>query len=422
MGVVMTALTIDKFFQERKEKWLKAAISSSMTEVEVKDKELEADHRFSAEYWLPNAAKRAGQISISTHPCTFSHPSARKNKNGYVSSTIANSDRANDGYFRSGNVEVEPDALGNAAALDVYKFLMLEMIDGKTLLDHIEADSQVAQKTLAINSASYQDLRVGFLAMIGGDSENITSDKIKQIYFPVDDNYHQLSILTASGAVFELRKRIDEIRFSENTQLARACHNKNEMYESDYKQLVNITTIGYGGTKPQNISVLNNANGGATHALSSQPPTLKIRNVRFPTVDFFSQTLRYYHSKDLFLSLHKLFSHYKNDWQIRSERDDFYQSIIDVIIEQMWSVRSVASEQFNRDSSQLNKTQRIWLCEVDQDRENDTDDWLDKLTEDIARYIFNTYEKILGKKAFMLSDSEFNHIHKQVVRNKEALR
>ncbi|MEX6067038.1 type I-F CRISPR-associated protein Csy1 [Providencia hangzhouensis] len=31
---------------------------------------------------MPSAAKRAGQISLSTHPCTFSHPSSRKTKTG----------------------------------------------------------------------------------------------------------------------------------------------------------------------------------------------------------------------------------------------------------------------------------------------------------------------------------------------------
>lgn len=422
MGEAMTVLTIDDFFQDRKARWLKKAISSSMTEVEVNEKKAEVEQLFSPEYWYPNAAKRAGQISISTHPCTFSHPSARKNKNGYVSSVIAKKNRADDGYLRSGNVEVEADALGSAAALDVYKFLMLEMIDGKTLFEHIKEDSQIAQDILKIKSEPYQDLRSGFLAMIQDDSQNITSEKIKQIYFPVDNSYHQLSILTASGAVFELRKRIDEIRFSENTKLARANEKKNEMFEAGYKQLLNITTIGYGGTKPQNISVLNNKNGGRTYLLSSQPPKLKKRNISFPTVDFFNQSLKYYHTKDLFHSLHSIFSYYKNDWHIRNERDDYYQAIIDVVIENMWSVRDVAKEQFNPDSSQLNQTQKIWLCEEYQDKRNDEDDWIEAIIEVIARYIFNSYEKVLGKKAFMFSDSEFDHIYKQVLKNKEALR
>ena len=73
---------IDNFFKERKEAWLKEKLKPSMEEFEVREKKLECMQRFSREAWLPNAAKRAGQMSLATHPCTFSHPSARKNKNG----------------------------------------------------------------------------------------------------------------------------------------------------------------------------------------------------------------------------------------------------------------------------------------------------------------------------------------------------
>jgi len=413
---------IDVFFQDRKEGWLKKAVNSSMNEVETQQKEQECEEGFSLENWLPNAARRAGQISISTHPCTFSHPSARKNKNGYVSSVIATSGRSNDGYLRSGNVIVESDALGNAAALDVYKFLTLKMQDGQTVLQHIKLDSELAMELFAIKSETYETLKSGFLAMVEGGEESVTSAKIKQVYFPVADNYHQLSILTASGAVFELRKRIDNIRFSEETKVARACEKENQLNDEGYKQLVNITTIGYGGTKPQNISVLNSQNGGKAHLLSSEPPQLKYRDIQFPTVDFFTQTFSYFRSKDLFQALHKLFVSYQNDWQIRAERDEYYQTIIDRIIERMWLVREVAQEQFNSETTLLNKDQKVWLCADQIEKRENEDDWLDNLIEQVTRYIFNGYEKILGKKAFMFSDSEFKHIHNLVIKNREALR
>ena len=354
---------ITAFFEERKAAWLKKSINTSMTQMEVSEKKLECDQIFALEHWLPNAAKRAGQISISTHPCTFSHPSSRKNKNGYTSSVIAASKRGDDGYLRSGNVTVEPDALGNAAALDVYKFLMLKMEDGQTLLSHIEQDSDSAQKLLKIETELYSTLKDGFLTMTNNNADIVTSSKIKQIYFPVDDGYHQLSILSASGIMFELRKRIDTIRFSEETKAARACKKNNEIFEGRYKQLTNLTTIGYGGTKPQNISAMNNQNGGKVHLLPSEPPKLIKRDIYFPTVDFFSQTLSFYQCGDLFYALHELFLNHKNNWNIRCERDEYYQAIIDRIIEKMWLVRSVSEAQYNPDTTQLNKTQKK---EVDQ--------------------------------------------------------
>jgi CRISPR-associated protein Csy1 len=420
--MVMIDEMVGKFFQDRKAAWLKKAISASMTEVEVSEKELECEQVFSLENWLPNAAKRAGQISISTHPCTFSHPSSRKNINGYTSSIIADSKPINDGYLRSGNVIVEADALGNAAALDVYKFLMLKMDDGQTLLTHIEQDTDLARQLLNLKTESYDALKDGFLAMINSDTDNVTSSKIKQVYFPVNNDYHQLSLLSASGVMFELRKRVDNIRFSDETKVARVCEENNEIYESGYKQVVNITTIGYGGTKPQNISVLNNQYGGKVHLLSSEPPKLTKRNIHFPTIDFFSQSLSYFQCRDLFYALHELFLKHKNDWHIRAERDNYYQIIIDLIIERMWLVRSVGETQYNVETSQLNKTQKVWLCAANEAKREDESDWLDDLCKDTTSFIFNGYEKILGKKAFMFSDAEYKHIHTQVVKNKEALR
>ena len=63
-----------------------------------------------------------------------------------VSSIVANATFKADGYLRTGNVkELAQDALGNAAALDVYKFLMLKMSDGNTLLQHLQDDSAISK-------------------------------------------------------------------------------------------------------------------------------------------------------------------------------------------------------------------------------------------------------------------------------------
>src|SRR3990167_2033620 len=146
------------FVDESESIWLKKNIKASMSDSEIKALELECETQFSLANWLPNAAARAGQTAISTHPCTFSHPSARKNKNGYVSAIIADSKKANDGFLRSGNVSVAADALGNAAALDVYKFLTLTLADGNTLIQHLEGDSEQAVSLLAAaNKDIYPD-------------------------------------------------------------------------------------------------------------------------------------------------------------------------------------------------------------------------------------------------------------------------
>jgi CRISPR-associated protein Csy1 len=415
---------IDDFFQLRKAAWLKKNLKPSMNDGEIKEKEIECESVFSLAQWLPNAAKRAGQISLSTHPCTFSHPSARKNKNGNVTSIIANSPQRNDGFLRSGNVVVASDALGNAAALDVYKFLTLQMQDGMSLIQHLEQDSELAMALFTLkqqDATSYADLKDGLLAMTTSNSDNVTSAKIKQVYFPIDDDYHQLSILTASGLVFELRKRLDDIRFGDDIKVARKKKKDNE-HHSNFKEIYQLTTIGYGGTKPQNISVLNNQNGGKAHLLMSAPPELANRDSHFPVADFFSQSVRYFHCKDLFNQLHQLYSQDDNNMHVRARRDEYYQAVIDYVIEKMWAARSVAATQFYAKTNQLNRAQQIWLCDEHQQLRETTDDWLDNIIQPATTFLFHGYEKTLGKKAIMLGDAELKHMADIVSNNKEALR
>jgi CRISPR-associated protein Csy1 len=418
----MLDLEIENFFSERKEAWLKKKVKASMEDFEVKEQELECEQVFSLNEWLPNASKRAGQISMSTHPCTFSHPSARKNKNGYVSSVLVEVERRADGFLKTGSVSVATDALGNAAALDVYKFLTLVMQDGKSLLNHIQEDSELAQSLLTIKSESYESLKSGFLAMAEGSQESITSSKIKQVYFPVEADYHQLSLLTNSGMVYQLRGRLDKMRFSDEVKALRDKKRKNEFSETGYSEIYGLTTIGYGGTKPQNISVLNNKNGGKAHLLSSLPPTIEKRNVHFPKSDFFIESFKKYDYVDTFKALHKLFLADHNNINIRDARDYYLQQIMDLLVEKMWVVRGVSKDQFHQESSSLSSHQKTWLRSDSVEEREKSDDWLDKLTAEISRWLSRSYEKVMGTQAIKLGEEERLLFAKIVNSNRESLR
>ena len=413
---------IQNYFSERKEAWLKKNTKAAMKEHELKELEQLCDQQFSLNEWLPNAAKRAGQISMSTHPCTFSHPSARKNKNGYVSSVLAEIDRVEDGFLKTGNVSVATDALGNAAALDVYKFLTLTMQDGDNLLTHIQQETDLAQTLLAIKSTNYQELKNGFLAMVEGATESITSSKIKQVYFPVDDDYHQLSLLTNSGMIYQLRSRLDTLRFSEEVKELRDKKRKNEFSEQGYSEIYGLTTIGYGGTKPQNISVLNNQNGGKAHLLSSLPPSIEKRNIHFPKSDFFTESFKKYEYANNFKALHKLFQTDYNNIKLRDARDRNLQQIIDLLIEKMWAVRAVSQTQYHAETSSLSSIQRTWLHDDFADEREKSEQWLNSLIAEISTWLTRSYEKVLDKKAIKLGEAERLHFAEVIKRNKEFLK
>ena len=420
----MLDATIEAFFAERKEAWLKKNLKASMEDHEVREQELECEAIFALKNWLPNAAKRAGQISLATHPCTFSHPSARKNKNGYVSSVIAKADRVADGFLRSGNLQVDPDALGNAAALDVYKFLTLVMADGDTLLEHIQTDSELAKSLLASAGSDAAELKNGFLAMIATKDEAITSSKIKQVYFPVAEEaegYHLLSILSNSGYLFEMRKRLDRLRFSEETKTARELRKNNQFSVTGYQEIYNLTTIGYGGTKPANISVLNNQNAGKAHLLLSMPPELFPRSVRLPTRNFFGDVLYPKQLQQTFEAFHRLLKADYNNLNIRNARDYRIQEFLDQLILKMWQVRRAFAEQPHARPEHLVAYQKQWLLpEYETERTTDAP-WLTTLVDDAARHFIFSYQRIAGKSAIQLGDTELEAFSRIIEQNKEAL-
>ncbi|EOW9468236.1 type I-F CRISPR-associated protein Csy1 [Vibrio cholerae] len=415
---------IAAFFAERKEAWLKKNISAAMSDTEVLEKQQECEQNFLLDNWLPDAAKRAGQIAVASHPCTFSHPSARKNKNGYVSSIIAKNKPRIDGFLRSGNVSVEPDALGNAAALDVYKFLSLEMSDQRSLLVHIEQESELARQLLDIPSCEYQALRDGFLKMVDSDQASVSSSKIKQVYFPIaDGEYHLLSLLTHSGHLFELRKRLDALRFGDAVKEARECKKTNHFHPAGYQEIFGLTTIGFGGTKPQNISVLNNQNAGKAHLLASIPPELTSRDIRLPKTDFFKESFTARQAKEVLEALHRLFLTDYNNINIRDGRDYRIQQYVDLVIEKMWQVRLFLEAYSGELSSALPLEQKIWLYPEFAEQRQQEDEWLDKIIRHIARGLINHYSrsKVITNPV-TLADQELLAIEKVVASNKENLR
>nr|WP_237733411.1 type I-F CRISPR-associated protein Csy1 [Vibrio fluvialis] len=395
-----------------------------MSDAEVLEKQQECEQNFLLDNWLPDAAKRAGQISVASHPCTFSHPSARKNKNGYVSSIIAKNKPRIDGFLRSGNVSVEQDALGNAAALDVYKFLSLEMSDQRSLLVHIEQESDLARQLLDIPSCEYQALRDGFLKMIDSDQASVSSSKIKQVYFPIaDGEYHLLSLLTHSGHLFELRKRLDALRFGDAVKEARECKKTNHFHPAGYQEIFGLTTIGFGGTKPQNISVLNNQNAGKAHLLVSIPPELTPRDIRLPRTDFFKESFTAWQAKEVLEALHRLFQTDYNNVNLRDGRDYRIQQYVDLVIEKMWQVRLFLEAYSGELSSALPLEQKIWLYPEFADLRHQEDEWLDKIIRHIARGLINHYSRSkVITSPITLADQELLAIEKVVASNKENLR
>lgn len=402
--------SIQIFLNERKELWLKDRLKKAENDTEIAGLQQQAENKFSLQEWLPDAAKRVAQLSMVSHPSKFSHPSAK------TSSVIAQVKFAQDGYLRSGNVQYPLDVFGNAAAMDVYKFLSLDLTADSTILDGFERDDPTLKSLIEKSSLDFTSLKQSFLVIKNDDASSKTDHLVKQVYFPVENNeYHLLSLLTPSGLITRLKQSIDQLRFSEATKNAKEKRKRNEHDTEGYADIFDLTVTAYGGTQPQNVSVLNSQNAGRAYLLSSCPPILEKRAVRLPKTDFFAQCLYRKNYQDSFVQLHKFMQLDLNNMDIRTAIRNIIQFVIDQVLLQGFKIREFYPEGWSNQDyySSLPKLQRVWLDSIYvEQRENDSE-WRNELSEDIARWILRSYEKVINE-AYTLGAGEINDVKQRV--------
>ena len=397
--------SIATFLSERKEAWLKAKLKASASEEEQLAIQQKADDKFSLSTWLPDAAKRASWLSIVSHPAKFSHPSAK------TSSVIYDAERTNDGYLRTGNIGYDLDVFGNAAAMDVYKFLCLTLDDSQTVLQHLEQDSLAVKQLFDIPTSNYESLRSDFLAVKQSNGGSSTDALVKQVYFPVNANYHLLSILSPSGLMTQAKNRIDSMRFSDASKQARECRRKDEFHADGYDDIMGLTVTAYGGTQPQNISVLNSQNAGRAYLLMSAPPTIEQRQVRLPARSFFRDSLPVRRFGENFLTLDRLIHSGVNNLDIRAGINNTLKFIIDLVLQQAFRIRASGIGWSDKEHYQvLPLAQRIWLDDKFIEQREQDEAWVEEIAGDFARWIINAYEYLCKDSRTRLSDDEWREL------------
>ncbi len=379
----------------------------------------------SIEEWILSASSRANQLAFATHNGKYTHSGAKKE----VSCIAKEKNAVNDGFFRTGNCIVSNiqslkklDCLGNAASLDVYAFLSVELEDGQSVLAHLEKRTAYIRKELGLEENAFNEICEHFLSIIPDGKNMKTSDLIKQVYFPVDEEYHLLSILTPSCLITEMKARIDkEWRYSSDTKEGREARRKNT-YHMGYSELYNLTEIAYGGTKAQNIGVLNNKNGGVSYLLPSFPPSLQERTTRLPKRNFFNDCLRRNDFEDLYTSLYRIFGTDYNNLAIRDARERLFKAVIDRIIQKAWDVKNNPGTWSKRDYySQLPQHQKIWLDATYNETRSEDDSWLPKIIEEMSRWICSYTHPSKNIELSLLGDDELLYVRSLVEETKEAL-
>jgi CRISPR-associated protein Csy1 len=269
---------IDQFIQDRRDAKL-----DKLSEDDPKRTELLAQHQRAA--WLEDAARRVRQIQAVTHALKPIHPDAR-GTNVYLPPTHMRQIGEVGSHLLGDNFE--SDVVGNAAALDVYKLLKLQ-VNGQTLLDALAQNQDDALAALSNNAEQSKVWRDAFVGMLGERDEVTSShERAKQLYWLTDDDacenkhYHLLAPLYATSLAHVVHRELQEHRFGDANKETRQARRDSKMHDGIYHHYPDLAVQKLGGTKPQNISQLNSERGGINYLLSSLPPTWKSSDFRLP--------------------------------------------------------------------------------------------------------------------------------------------
>lgn len=250
---------METFLEERcAEKMKKCADEAAQAEIR---------ERFRRETWLADAAKRISQIRLVTHAVKYGHPDARG------SSLYEDAAVVPEGYVGTASCTVlQTDVVGNAAALDIFKFLNLEYA-GKSLLRRVLENDAHLLAAFSEDRELAESWVAAFQHIREGDGQPASHTLAKQVYFPLEEGgYHLLAPLFPTSLVQQVYLTLREDRFGEKANEAREAH----------RAYPNILVQKFGGTKPQNISQLNSERHGENWLLASLPPVWQTNRVRLP--------------------------------------------------------------------------------------------------------------------------------------------
>lgn len=266
--------------------FLKGRLSDKLDKLASDDPKREVlIEEYQRDVWLEDAARRVSQIQAVTHSLKPIHPDA-KGTNLYVApANLASLDVVGSHVLGS---TFERDVVGNAAALDVYKFLKVTCA-GTTLLDALGKGDPAALQALSKDQEKAKELKGAFLGLVA-TRDNVFSSHVlaKQVYWcvaddPCDDNsYHLMSPLYPTSLMHSFYRQIDNDRFGEQNKLARQARRQKESFDGVVHDYPNLAVQKLGGTKPQNISQLNSERKGVNYLLSSLPPQWKSTQLRLP--------------------------------------------------------------------------------------------------------------------------------------------
>ena len=394
-------LLIEQFLSER--------LNGKLEKLAADDtKRTELQAQFIPSTWLADAARRVDQIQAVTHSLKPIHPDAKG------SSLYREPQQLPESQFVGSHclgADFDADVVGNAAALDVYKFLKLSH-EGHSFWDlAVKADPDFAA-ALSDNPALSSQWMAAFAGLAQARDRVSSHSLAKQLYWQVgqdahdDASYHLLAPLFPTSLVHRVYQQLQDDRFSEEAKAAREARRNGTHHERPVREYPQMAIQKLGGTKPQNISQLNSERRGDNCLLASVPPIWKSAAVR-PLLNVNSLFKVYGRRPEVKEEVAALREFLKKNppanMHTRQRRHERVQRLVDEMLVFQAELLTLEPGWSQAEDCNLSAAQRIWLDPDGQQPESTAqEDVADEVAADFARWFNNQLDDSLP-----VADPEF---------------
>lgn len=399
------------------EAFLSERLGSKLEKLEPDDpKKAQEEEKFSAASWIPNAAQRSASLQYVTHTLKPTHGDAKGSQLKVELQSLPALDEVGSHCL---GAAYELDVVGNAAYLDVHKFLKLEH-EGQTLRELVCANDADLGAVFSSNPEEADSLLQTFAAMLQPRGTPASHGYAKQLYWRVEDDahdndsYHLIAPLFGSALAHNVWQTLQEHRFGDSAKAARQARKEGADSDTPVHEYPHLAVRKMGGTKPQNISQLNSERGGNNLLLASLPPLWQTRE----QVPLSNRRLmaRFGYRPEVKQTLQRLRKFLESrppaNLDTRQRRDAMVFDLLDEWLQLSATLRTVAPGWSQRPECQLSAAQKHWLdpegvAQTAFDaatRLPDAYDTMDALAEDLARWLNAQLRDPLP-----LGDPEFAH-------------
>lgn len=329
-------------------------------------KRFELHQQFIPATWLDDAARRVGQIQAVTHSLKPIHPDA-KGTNLYClpqelpELPVVGSHCLGENFAG--------DVVGNAAALDVYKFLKLEHHGRNLLALALVRDADLAL-VLSDDPAQAEVWMTAFAGLVEPRGRVASHTLAKQFYWLTGNDqrdnasFQVLAPLHASSFAYSIYQTIQDDRFSEEAKATRQAKRDNTFSERPVREYPQLAVQNLGGTKPQNISQLNSERRGDNFLLASLPPIWRSLDLK-PLLSTDSMFKQYGRRPEVKKLVKALLTFLKTDparnFETREYRDQLVDGLIDEFLQFSAELRSLLPGWTQAPECQLGSAQKHWL-------------------------------------------------------------